>query len=365
VLFLGAGASRPMNIDDLSGITLKVKESVTPTLKRTIEQLEEIFDANQNILGNFKPDIEVLLTVFDCLVNRKRMLNELGPFPLLMHHFTENISEFRNLAIPKEQFQQFNDLVLSTITQAICGYNQDQERKKRAMKLYDEIYNIPIRNDHQFPNATGGTALQIFSFVATVNYDLVLEIYGRQTKVAGVPKFFKSRGFVEDNGIEVLNIPGIMERSNNPNYIKLHGSIDWWLDASQRVTSSIVGQENPFVVLKERTIIYPIYEKHITRDPFFTLYEYFRRTLLREDIVIVIGYSFRDLTINNAFLDWLASKPESRLIITAKKKNHEVIRRIINNDNDKKNDKIQFIDKHFGEAGFITDLENTLNNNIL
>jgi hypothetical protein len=65
VLFLGAGASRPMNIDDLAGITLKVKESVSPTLKDTIEQLEEIFIRNQNILGNFKPDIEVLLSVFE------------------------------------------------------------------------------------------------------------------------------------------------------------------------------------------------------------------------------------------------------------------------------------------------------------
>jgi SIR2-like protein len=104
-----------------------------------------------------------------------------------------------------------------------------------------------------------------------------------------------------DDGIQVLIIPGMREGRNNPNYIKLHGSIDWWLDDSQRVVNSLVGPENPFVVLTERTIIYPIYEKHITRDPFFTLYEYFRRTLFREDIVIVIGYSFRDLTINNAF----------------------------------------------------------------
>jgi SIR2-like domain len=229
------------------------------------------------------------------------------------------------------------------------------------MQLYDEIYNIAIRNDHKFPNATGGIALQVFSSVATVNYDLVLEIYGRQTNVAGVPKFFTSRGFRDDDGIQVLNVPLIREGSNNPDYIKLHGSIDWWLDDSHRVISSLVGPENPFEVLTERTIIYPIYEKHITRDPFFTLYEYFRRRLFREDIIIVIGYSFRDLTINNAFSDWLASKPESRLIITARKENHEVIRRIIDNDNDKKHDKIQFIHRHFGEAGFITDLENTLN----
>ena len=84
--------------------------------------------------GNFKPDIEVLLTLFDCLVNRKRMLNELGPFALLMHHFTENVNEFRKLTISKEEFQGFKDLVSSTITQAICGYHQDQERKRRAMQ---------------------------------------------------------------------------------------------------------------------------------------------------------------------------------------------------------------------------------------
>jgi tetratricopeptide (TPR) repeat protein len=65
------------------------------------------------------------------------------------------------------------------------------------MHLYDEMYNIPIRNDHQFPNATGGIALQVLTFVATVNYDLVLEIYGTQTNIAGVPKFIKSRGFMD------------------------------------------------------------------------------------------------------------------------------------------------------------------------
>jgi hypothetical protein len=33
-----------------------------------------------------------------------------------------------------------------------------------------------------------------------------------------------SKGFIDDNGIQVLNIRGIREGSNNPNYIKLHGS---------------------------------------------------------------------------------------------------------------------------------------------
>jgi SIR2-like protein len=122
------------------------------------------------------------------------------------------------------------------------------------------------------------------------------------------------------------------------------------------VIAAIEGPENPFVTLTERTIIYPIYEKHVTKDPFFTIYEYFRKTLFKEQIVIVIGYSFRDFTINNAFSDWLAFKPESRLIVIAKKRNHEIIKRIIENN------RVEFVDGHFRENGFISSLEDTLKN---
>jgi hypothetical protein len=357
MLFLGAGASKPMNIDDLPAITLKVKESVSPSIRAAIEQLEEVFKENKNLVGNFKVDIEVLLTVFNCLENRKHMLNELGPFALLMHHFVENIDEFRSLEISRKEFQAFKESVLSIITHTICGYNRDQERKLRAMQLYDEIYNMAIRNDHKFPNGKGAIAPPLFNFVAIVNYDLVLEIYSKQTRVPGVPRFLTNRGFIDDNGIQVLDTLGIREGDRQPNYIKLHGSIDWWLTDRQRVMSALVGPENPFEVLTDRIIIYPVYEKCITKDPFFTLYGYFRRRIFREDVVIVIGYSFRDITINNTFSDWLASKPASRLIIVARRENQDTIRRIIANDS-----KLQFIGTYFGENGFIADLERTLNN---
>ena len=190
MLFLGAGASKPMDIDDLSGVTLKVKEAVSPNVRAIIEQLEEIFKENNKYLtGNFKVDVEVLLTIFNCLHNRKHMLNELGPFALLMHHFVENIEEFRKLDVTGEQFQELKEIVLSTLTGTFTRYNHNQNLKLRAMQFYDEIYNMAIRNNHIFPNARGGNAPPLFNFAATVNYDLVLEIYGRQTKVPGVPKF--------------------------------------------------------------------------------------------------------------------------------------------------------------------------------
>jgi hypothetical protein len=107
---------------------------------------------------------------------------------------------------------------------------------------------------------------------------LTLEIYGTKTSIAGVPKFVTSRGFKSIvGGIPVLDIAGIREGEQNPSYVKLHGSIDWWQNDSGQIIASLEGQENLFEILTERTIIYPIYEKHVTKDPFFTLYQYFRK----------------------------------------------------------------------------------------
>jgi hypothetical protein len=158
---------------------------LNPNIRAIIEQLEGVFNENKDLVGNFKVDIEVLLTIFNCLHNRKHMLNELGPFVLLMHYFVENTEQCRRLDITGGEFQAFKDVVLSTLSYTITKYNQNRNLKLRARQLYDEIYNMAIKNNHIFPNATGGNAPPLFNFVATVNYDLVLEIYGRQTEVPG------------------------------------------------------------------------------------------------------------------------------------------------------------------------------------
>jgi hypothetical protein len=116
-------------------------------------------------------------------------------------------------------------------------------------------------------------------------------------------------------------------------------------------------RDNPFEVLVDRSMIYPIYEKFVSKDPFFALYQYFRNMLFREDILIVIGFSFRDPSINNAFTDWLSRKPSSRLITVARQERQNTIRETFGN-----NDRIQFVDTYFGENGFISNLENVLNN---
>ena len=60
-----------------------------------------------------------------------------------------------------------------------------------------------------------------------------------------------------------------------------------------------------FWIWWEKSIIYPIYEKHISAEPFFTFYQYFQRRVLFENILVIFGYSFAIPSINNAFMDWL------------------------------------------------------------
>jgi hypothetical protein len=211
-----------MGIDCLSEITVKVVQSLSPRLRGIIHQLEDIFEVNNELLINFSMDIEVLFSIFDCLVNRKIMLNDMGPFAILMHHFVANNDEFRQLEISNDEFKEFKESVANIISEVIGKYRSN-DQKSIATRLYDELFAIPAKNNNQFPDALRQMTTGIFDVVATVNYDLVLEIYNR-------PKFLTRRGFENHYGIDILNIEGLTQGYKDLGYIKLHGSIDWWVN---------------------------------------------------------------------------------------------------------------------------------------
>ena len=118
-----------------------------------------------------------------------------------------------------------------------------------------------------------------------------------------------------------LDTTGIIDGSyfvtnNKIEHLKLHGSIDWRIRSSDKrivqreYTKLFKGEKYP-----EQVMVYPAYEKYVSEDPYFSLYYYFRYLLHINTIYIVIGFSFRDLSINNAFRDALMNKPASRMII--------------------------------------------------
>ena len=109
--------------------------------------------------------------------------------------------------------------------------------------------------------------------------------------------------------------------------------------------------------LVEHLMIYPIYEKYVSLEPFYSLYTAFRNTLWNEQIVVVIGYSFRDISINNAFTDFLKFNKNARMIISAKSESvKDRINKIFSSDSDR----VLIIDAYFGEKHFPSKLRNAL-----
>jgi hypothetical protein len=63
-------------------------------------------------------------------------------------------------------------------------------------------------------------------------------------------------------------------------------------------------------------MILPIGEKYVTKTPYMEFLQKMRKDLLKEEIVIVIGYSFRDDPVNNAFIA-ISKTHRIKLIVVA------------------------------------------------
>jgi hypothetical protein len=134
-------------------------------------------------------------------------------------------------------------------------------------------------------------------------------------------------------------------------------SIDWWIRSSDK---RIVQREHPMSLRGERypgqLMVYPVYEKHISEDAYFALHYYFRHLLHINNVYLVVGFSFRDPSINNAFRDALTNKPASRMIIV--NSNRKVIENRVNEMFPK--NKIEFVEDRFGSSNLSSILKEHL-----
>ena len=137
------------------------------------------------------------------------------------------------------------------------------------------------------------------SFITT-NYDTTFDDVVKKFVVD-----FTSSGF---NTVDFLfkpyqNIAFIYKPVNNPfpqnyiEYIKLHGSINWFIDKEgviHRTYEPIIPENTSKSVL-----IYPGFKGFPNEEPFKSLHERFKNRLSEANIMIAIGFAFRDEAINS------------------------------------------------------------------
>ncbi|HEY6536304.1 MAG TPA: SIR2 family protein [Candidatus Nitrosocosmicus sp.] len=297
MLFLGAGASNPVGIDDLQKLTKKIineleKNGFKNILDQIINKLKEKND-DHDIYSEDEINIELILSIMLNTVDPKNALKNLGPYAL--YSFEKSSSE--EISIDKNEMEE----VLNITSRVISEHCKEFDLQK-AKKIYEELENM--ENEGKVYLKSKYHDIQRFlNHIVTLNYDLVIEQV--------FPRFLGRRGLTT-NGYEeyVLDLDSFAQdtfhTNNRIEYLKLHGSIDWRIKDSD---GTIVKRECSESVYTDKAtkqkMIYPIYDKRLTDTFSFTFYKIFLRILRNYNIYLVIGYSFADRSINEAFLNEL------------------------------------------------------------
>ncbi len=305
LLFLGAGASKYFGIPVMEELTNVVMRELKSSYNRDLNVIHSIVRRIEKF--GITPDIEAILTCIDALSNPSRALKNAGPFAgFIFEHKRpdELLSRYKTYS-KKEDFKAIAKEIRSIIRKN-CFYPSIKEYEKKIRDVYDTFFKAL------------DFSLSKTLWVFTTNYDLCFERYLEMKNIAFYDGFDKRNRFNSD----------FMEAGGLQLY-KLHGSSNWVV--TEDCKEGEFTKTDTFIEVGEQTIrgrmvkdvmIYPTSEKYFSKSPYFELLNRFREYLnyskKEKEKCIIIGYSFRDIPINNAFIDIF--KEEHRCISYIDKK---------------------------------------------
>lgn len=309
VLMTGAGASASLGLHTMAGFMkllydrLRAQEDLWTFLNNicSYERHQPVSPAGRHV----EPDLErVLLTLEDY----KRLLARVEQGFLLAYAnavVDENIASLLSASGPAP-FLELHRLTfgLEEFIKDLISQLYSRVDSEKAYQLYNPLFDLIQR-------CTGVSHLPLF----TTNYDVATEEYVQSPKANArlVDGFARHRvgrrswtGKFELEGFAGLQIL----------LFKLHGSV-CWIEPEPNEICSIDGL--PAARLKtlgREMLIYPgLLKETIVDEPFRTLHRHLREYLRRARVLIVLGYSFRDPSIDHAIEVAAESNPDLALIV--------------------------------------------------
>ena len=350
MLFLGAGASKAVGIGHIQDLTQRIKERLSNSEYREIwEHIETVLESantNNRFFNLGEIDLEVIFSVLKARAHHINALKDLGSYAIYLDQLRNGEElPLEDIFSDPAIISGIKDIIDDTLVQSCSAPNI-----ALAQRYYRDLFEF---EKTQLKRGS----IKLFAHVVTTNYDLVFERCARD--IQDMPW---RTGFTPEpkSDEQILPIEDIRFQNNGGNiqYVKLHGSINWWIRKRDR---QVVRRDSPNSLSSEtyeHFMVYPIYEKYVSQDPtIFALYDYFRDILQYHDIYIVIGYSFRDPAINNAFKQGLDYNANKRLIII--NPNPDLVKARIRTMFP--NEKIDVIECKFGDDSLYSNLHDVLN----
>ncbi|WP_126176778.1 SIR2 family protein [Tsuneonella rigui] len=139
-----------------------------------------------------------------------------------------------------------------------------------------------------------------FSCIGSLNYDLLLE------------RSAKSRGISIDYGLRSWNLRRYIKFYDGEiKLIKLHGSLNWYLENFDDIEVS-----DRLLPNKKHALIFGGQaEKLFSDGPFLALRHSFFEQLRQSNILLVAGYSFGDQHVNAMIRAWMRTRRQAKLIV--------------------------------------------------
>ncbi len=297
-MFLGAGASKPFGPPTMKEFTDVVIQDIVKEPGTGFEKIIRNIQSQVSKLG-IEPDIEAILSVLQGKSKPIRTWEDVG------YSAVQYPEEFKDMT-PDEVDKN----VRPAIEDAIFNHCVNIDRKL-ATQLYGDLWANLTADIATGPSSTYSPGTRLVERIFTTNYDLSVET------------FLKRRHLDFSDGFRIeLGDPVFAAQWTGPiNLFKLHGSINYYNREDGNIVRSdaiLEGADLYGREIKGRMMIYPTGEKYASRWPFYEYLGQLRYALVQESICVVIGYSFRDIPINNAFLDAIQKNPRLRITLVSR-----------------------------------------------
>jgi hypothetical protein len=311
ILFLGAGCSVPLGFPATPELASKFESSIDIRDRTKKGKLHDLINhsrksakrngfnvAKQNIINNnYSFDVENLLEYFQGYSNPYYFIKRKGAFASSLSK-TQPISK-----LTKNQI--YHELKLDLEEHLIKNCFKEGPDTKQIIKLfYDRLFSkISSATSWQtsIPDWSNNT-FEIF----TTNFDNSLDTYSVESDIES------TRGIKIDKNKVVSFEP---EQFDDPLYrikiMKIHGSVELSkFDDDVIISDSpppLPGKNIEGRTIKSKVMVYGI-EKDLTLEPYFELLSKLKKSLKKSSKCTVVGYSFRDEWIKNAFEEALHGK---------------------------------------------------------
>ncbi len=337
-LLLGAGASQIYEYDSTAQITQKVVSALRNQASESVfVPIDGLPEEDTQRVRSAKGGVSKVLAELISTIDKDNTMNASGPVTYeqiyyIVHELSlmrtgqyENpwlrelmrrVAKDLNLSMTPFEGQGLSDLIWCgdsikkviefVVSGSLCRKATEPQLKMKTVvsDLFDSVDEYDLS-------------------VFTLNHDRLVEQLLDNRKVD------YEDGFHLSSSGDYVWDPSLLENSDGrPRVVHLHGSIYWFVQKSQRVkffpdVNIYRGDPSEFLeFVKTRNPMFLTGTTNkfteYTQGIFWEVLTNFDRVLKRSQLIIVMGYSFRDRGINSLLYRWMDSRPSGKMIVLAK-----------------------------------------------